>query len=105
MAGKIQPGRNGCNNGANCPPSVNPSSDSSTATVAAANYCSGSIGAACCVGCADLALSVSNLQWAVKQVAKTGQPQTAFIQTVFASKYGGANRPAYLVNLTPPALG
>lgn len=105
MQGKIQSGRNGCNYGANCPPSVNPSSDQSTAIVGASNYCSGSIGAACCVGCADLSLSVANLQWAVAQAAKTGQPTNAFIQTVFASKYGGANRASYNVNFNPPAVG
>jgi hypothetical protein len=105
MQGKIQSGRNGCNYGANCPPSVNPSSDQSTAIVGASNYCSGSIGAACCVGCADLALSVANLNWAVAQAAKTGTPTNAFIQTVFASKYGGANRAAYNVTFTPPAVG
>jgi len=105
MQGKIQSGRNGCNYGANCPPSVNPSSDQSTAIVGASNYCSGSIGAACCVGCADLSLSVANLQWAVGQAAKTGSPANAFIQTVFASKYGGANRAAYNVTFTPPVVG
>jgi hypothetical protein len=105
MQGKIQSGRNGCNYGANCPPSVNPSSDQSTAIVGASNYCSGSIGAACCVGCADLSLSVANLNWAVAQAAKTGTPTNAFIQTVFASKYGGANRAAYNVTFVPPAVG
>jgi len=105
MQGKIQSGRNGCNYGANCPPSTNPSSDQSTAIVGAATYCSGSIGAACCVGCADLALSVANLQWAVGQAAKTGAQTNAFIQTVFASKYGGANRAAYNVVFTPASVG
>jgi hypothetical protein len=104
VTGKIQSGRNGCNTGANCPPSSNVASSSATSTTASSNYCSGSIGAACCVGCADLALSVSNLQWAVAQCAKTGLPQTAFIQTVYASKYGGANRPSYLVSFTPTAV-
>jgi hypothetical protein len=104
MQGKIQSGRNGCNYGANCPPSVNPSSDQSTAIVGAANYCSGSIGAACCVGCADLSLSVANLQWAVSQAAKSGQSTNAFIQTVYASKYGGANRAAYNVVFTPSTV-
>ena len=102
MQGKIQSGRNGCNYGANCPPSVNPSSDQATAIVGASNYCSGSIGAACCIGCADLALSVANLQWAVAQADKSGSPAIAFIQVVYASKYGGANRAAYYVTLTPP---
>jgi hypothetical protein len=113
MQGKIQSGRNGCNYGANCPPVPSPTAANSFNDTAGqvyqagggANYCSGSIGAACCVGCADLVLSVSNLQWAVAQAAKTGNPSSAFIQTVFASKYGGANRPSYQVTFTPPAVG
>lgn len=104
VSGKIQSGRNGCNTGASCPPPNNPNSDQST-NAGGNNYCSGNIGAACCVGCADLALSIANLQWAVNQCAKTGQEQSAFIQVVFASKYGGVNRPAYTVNFTPQIAG
>lgn len=100
---QIQPGRNGCGSGANCPPSIAPNSGSATNS-GGANYCSGNIGAACCVGCADLQLSVDNMEWAVAQATKTGQPSTAFIQQVFASKYGGANRAAYLVTFIPPAI-
>lgn len=39
---KIQPGRNGCSSGTNCP--------SSNGTIPQ-GYCSGNIGAACCLGC------------------------------------------------------
>jgi hypothetical protein len=98
---QIQPGRNGCNGGANCPPSVAPNSGSAYATTAPSSYCSGSIGAACCVGCADLQLSIDNMEWAVAHADSTGQPTTAFVQTVYASKYGGVNRPAYLVTFRP----
>lgn len=98
----IQPGRNGCGTGANCPQSIAPNSGSAYATTAPSSYCSGDIGAACCVGCADLQLSTDNMEWAVMQAQKTGQPTTAFIQQVFASKYGGANRAAYLVTFIPP---
>ncbi len=98
---QIQPGRNGCNGGASCPPSSNPSSDSAYTTTANASYCSGSIGAACCVGCADLALSNSNLQYAAALAEKTGQPQTAFVQAIAPSKYGTIARPSYTVTFTP----
>ena len=94
---QIQSGRNGCNGGASCPASANPSSSVAYATTANSNYCSGNIGAACCVGCSDLALSTANMNWAVAQAAKSGSPTIAFIQTVFASKYGGVNRPSYTV--------
>lgn len=101
---KIQSGRNGCNGGNNCPPSIAPNSGSAT-NAGGNNYCSGSIGAACCVGCADLQLSVDNMEWAVSNASKTGQPTTAFIQQVFASKYGGANRASYTVTFNPPVSG
>jgi hypothetical protein len=93
---QIQPGRNGCNGGNSCPGSPNPSASNVT-NEGGANYCSGAIGAACCVGCADLNLSTANLMWAVAQADKTKTTQNAFIQTVFGSKYGGVNRAAYLV--------
>src|SRR5208282_2230820 len=100
---QIQSGRNGCRSGANCPPSSNPSSSMSY-NAGGNNYCSGDIGAACCVGCADLQLSMDNINWALLQSAKTGMPQTAFVQVVDASKYGGVNRPAYTVSIVPPAI-
>jgi hypothetical protein len=98
---QIQPGRNGCNGGKSCPASANVNSDNATGTTAPSSYCSGNIGAACCVGCSDLALSVSNLNYAASIAEKTGKPATAFIQTVFASKYGGVNRPSYFITLQP----
>jgi hypothetical protein len=42
---QIQPGRNGCNSGANCPPSQTPNSSTSI-NAGGNNYCSGNIGAA-----------------------------------------------------------
>jgi hypothetical protein len=98
---QIQSGRNGCNGGNSCPGVPNPSSDQNTGTTASSSYCSGNIGAACCVGCADLNLSTDNLNWAVAQAAKTGVQQNAFVQVVFASKYGGVNRPSYNVFFDP----
>ena len=98
---QIQPGRNGCSSGSNCPPSATPNSSMSY-NAGGNNYCSGSIGAACCVGCADLQLSVDNMQWAVLHANSSGKPVTAFVQIVYASKYGGVNRPAYTVTFSPP---
>lgn len=95
----IQPGRNGCSTGAACPPWHT-------------NACSGSIGAACCVGCYDLAggpnPAVLNsfdggdgstpfyfgVQGAMVAVQHGGHLQTC-MQGVVASKYGGANRNGY----------
>jgi hypothetical protein len=91
---QIQPGRNGCNGGKSCP------APSSVTNEGGNNYCSGDIGAACCVGCADLDLSTHNLKAAVAAQAATGKPQTGFVQVVYASKYGGINRPAYNVTFT-----
>lgn len=97
---QIQPGRNGCNSGANCPPVTGAVSANST-NEGGNNYCSGNIGAACCVGCADLNLSTSNMNYAVNQAQQSGKSISAFVQVVYASKYGGVNRPAYAVTFTP----
>ena len=97
----IQPGRNGCSGGTACPP-----------WPASGNGCSGSIGAACCVGCYDLA---GGPQPAVLNTFDGGDGVTPFyfgvegalivcqhggnmqsaMQGVVASKYGGANRNGY----------
>lgn len=89
----IQPGRNGCQNGASCPASANPNSSTSYATTAPATYCSGSIGAACCVGCADLQLSMTN---AIVAIQHGGGP--SFVQKVYPSKYGAVARESYTLN-------
>lgn len=96
----IQPGRNGCNGGASCPP-----------WPVSGNGCSGDIGAACCVGCYDLAGGSGP---AVLGTADGGDGSTPFYfgtegtiitlqhgggvvayQAVYGSKYGGKNRPGY----------
>lgn len=101
---QIQPGRNGCNSGANCPPVTGTVSANNT-NEGGNNYCSGSIGAACCVGCADLNLSTSNMIYAANAAQNGNKPVSAFVQTVYASKYGGVNRPAYTVTFTPYISG
>jgi hypothetical protein len=104
MIPKIQPGRNGCNGGANCP--VKPS-------------CSGSIGAACCVGCYDLAGSDTPFAFTTAQggdgtpmyfgvkgtivVLQHGGGAPVLYQMVDASKYGGVKRPPYILNWTQVA--
>jgi hypothetical protein len=98
----IQPGRNGCSGGQACPP------------VTSTSPCSGSIGAACCVGCYDLA--GNGPQPHVFQPSEGGDGVTPYYfgvggtiqvlsqgggrvlyQEVFGSKYGGRDRPAYIL--------
>jgi hypothetical protein len=98
----IQPGRNGCSSGNACPP-----------WPASGNGCSGSIGAACCVGCYDLAggaspavLQASDggdgvhpIYFGVEgamQVVRQGGGVSA-MQMVYGSKYGGQNRTGYRI--------
>jgi hypothetical protein len=99
----IQPGRNGCAGGNGCPP------------VTSSNPCSGSIGAACCVGCYNLvgqneyasaqALGAANavggqgyyigIKGAIVVISHGGG--VSLMQKVFASKYGGRDREAYVL--------
>jgi hypothetical protein len=97
----IQPGRNGCSGGAACPP-----------WPATGNGCSGDIGAACCVGCYDLAggpstavLPVSSggdgvnpyyygAQGTILALQHGGNLQVVY-QSVVGSKYGGKARAGY----------
>lgn len=99
---QIQPGRNGCNGGKSCAPPANVNSATNLATTASSSYCSGSIGASCCVGCVNIAIGVSNMTYAVTQVDTNGGSMAATIPQVFASKYGGINRPQYKVTFTKP---
>lgn len=87
---QIQPGRNGCQSGQVTQP-------------AGVSFCGGSYGAACCVGYDDLKNSNVNMKYAVSQADNTGKPTPAAILEVFASKYGGINRPAYTVTFIRPS--
>lgn len=99
VGGQIQPGRNGCNTGASCPPPSNYKPGQ--------NPCTGNIGAACCVGCFDLLLSVTQpdgiLAAIQGQSTAPGGRYVANITEVYGSKYGGQQRNAYTVDWTPPA--
>jgi hypothetical protein len=88
----IQPGRNGCQSGS-IPKSV------ADKQYPGMKQCSGDWGAACCVAYADLANSVNNIVAALNATEQTGKPQTASVLAVFASKYGGINRPAYTLSI------
>jgi hypothetical protein len=82
---RIQPDRNGCNGGTVDQPSN-------------VSFCGGKqYGAACCVGYDDLKNSNNNMYAAIDLTEKNGQVAPANILPVFASKYGGINRPAYVV--------
>jgi hypothetical protein len=84
----IQPGRNACQSGA-----VIPSSTQSDCN--RPGY-----GAACCVGFDNLNNSNNYMKAAITQTENTGAPANAVIVAVFASKYGGVNRPQYVVTFT-----
>ncbi len=88
---QIQSGRNGCQTG--------------TATQPAnQSWCGGSYGASCCVAYDNLKNSAVYAMRAAKQADEN--PGTAVTSqvfpTVFASKYGGINRPGYSVTFKRP---
>lgn len=94
---KIQPGRNGCAGGANCPGGqIGKRSDAGGGggCMTGQCKCTGTIGAACCVGCNMVNGAIANLI-ALYQSGKSGG---ANVCQVFASKYGGADRAGYVVN-------
>ena len=95
---QIQPGRNGCNAGASCPP------DTSAQGI---QPCKGNIGAACCVGCYQLEPSISGPNGVLAalngQSGSKGGPYTADIHIVAGSSYGASTRGAYTLDFTPPA--
>lgn len=92
----IQPGRNGCAGGAGCPGQAVP-----------VNYCQGSIGAACCVGCGSIARSINGPDGVIAalqgQSTDPSGPTTARIYQVYSSKYGTSGRGEYTITFTPPA--
>lgn len=92
----IQPGRNGCSGGGYCAPNS-----------AQPGYCQGNIGAACCIGCADLMPSLNNPDGVLAALNGTstasGGKTTANILTVYGSKYGTTQRSAYSITFTPGA--
>lgn len=93
---KVQPGRNGCQSG------QMPKSQADQ-QFPGMKQCSGSWGAACCVGYADLANGANSIKAALTQTENTGSPAVASIPAVFASKYGGTNRAAYTLTFTRPS--
>lgn len=90
----IQPGRNGCSGGTGCGPVVGgpPGHGGCTSGQIA---CTGTIGAACCVGCNDIKASWANVIWAMQNGGGTVN-----ICAVDASKYGGVARAGYSVNVS-----
>jgi hypothetical protein len=89
---QVQPGRNGCNSGTapHQPPLT---------------HCSGSYGAGCCVAYDDLDSGQLYVTQAIMQASNSpGTPVTSQqIPAVYASKYGGVDRPGYTVTVTAPS--
>jgi len=90
---QVQPGRNGCHSGADTqPPAV--------------SFCTGNkaYGAGCCVAYDDLKnSSIALLKAAAQADANPGTAVSAQTFSVYASKYGGVNRPGYTVTFKKPA--
>ena len=107
----IQPGRNGCGitaqGTANCPSPIG---------ALPANYCSGNVGAGCCVGCGSLMASLYydgstipaqgavNAAWypipgAIVALQRGGGQSRVF--KVYGSKYGGSERADYFLTWNP----
>lgn len=92
----IQPNRNGCASGSNCP---------GTATQYASTngvpngFCSGNEGASCCVGCGPIRLALENMSHALQ--AGKG---TFTVPKVWGDHYGLQTREAYTISLNPPPL-
>jgi hypothetical protein len=81
VGGQIQPGRNACQDGANCPPNWVPGTA----------WPSSGEGAACLVGCAPLLASYKN---AVAALQANGG-NSAVIEVYGNTKYGGSTRLPY----------
>ena len=108
---QIQPQRNGCNSGANIPRSQGgPPGAGGCGYGQGPNYiankyqCSGSWGAACCVGGYVIEGTVSNLKWGAMQADAVGQA-TVNVCAVMPSnnpQYGNYSRAGYSVTFIKP---
>lgn len=92
MTPKIQPNRNGCGSGGGCP-------NAATSNGEPAGYCSGDIGATCCVGCGPIRLAIENISAALQ--AGSGN---ADIPTIYGNHYGVQTRAEYTLTFNAPAL-
>lgn len=94
MTPRIQPNRNGCSSGSNCPGDAR---SYRTSNGVPAGYCAGTIGATCCLGCGPIRLSLADLDDALAAGGGTAQ-----IAKVWGDKYGLQTREAYTVTFNPP---
>lgn len=94
VSSQIQPGRNGCQNGA-----AIDYSPAHPPTISASQSCGGSWGAACCVATQVIGSSIGRLQQAIIYVDSNGGSKTVVISKVFPSKYSNFSRPAYSVTV------
>lgn len=107
VAGVIQPGRNACD--------ASPSGSANCSAVNATTACSGSSGAACCVGCSDLFSTgpqpaevspYGSVYYGIAGAILVLQQGsgTSVMQSISASKYGVTSRAAYQLTWNPPAV-
>jgi hypothetical protein len=91
---KIQPNRNGCASGGNCPGTA---IQYAATNGVPAGFCSGNEGASCCVGCGPIRLSIER----VVAVLNAGGG-TAHVASIGGDKYGLQTRVGYDVTFKPP---
>jgi hypothetical protein len=86
-ATKIQPNRNGCSSGSNCPGTA---MGYEATNGAPAGFCAGTIGATCCVGCGPIRLSVER---AISAIQAGGG--SSVVAPVIGDRYGLQTRVSY----------
>jgi len=94
----VQPGRNGCNNGALIPAPTGVGCASAYYGCPGNSTANSSWGISCCIG-STIKQSLANCQAAF---SATGGGEAKICQ-LFSSKYGFPGRPAYSLYYTPPA--
>lgn len=89
-ASKIQPNRNGCANGSNCPGTA---MQYEATNGAPAGYCANGIGATCCVGCGPIRLGIERSIAVLQQGGGASS-----VPTIVGDHYGLQTRLGYQVS-------
>lgn len=93
----IQPNRNGCSSGSACPRDARQYASTNGVP---SGYCSGNIGASCCVGCGPIRLSLDSISDVLAQGGGTAK-----IAGIVGDHYGLQTRQAYTLDFRPPSGG
>lgn len=88
---QIQPNRNGCASGSNCPNAATPDGTPH-------GYCTGNIGASCCVGCGPIRLGLTDIE----KLMQSGGNGVTTVPEIIGNHYGVQTRAAYQLNWGTP---